>query len=52
MPAYVGAKGWVGLRLDVGRTNWSEVRELVKGSYLSMAVKSVDAMRQWSSQPR
>jgi len=52
MPAYVGPRGWVGLRLDVGRTNWSEVRELVKGSYLSMAVKSVDAMRQRSSQPR
>src|ERR1700746_1916325 len=31
MPAYVGPRGWVGLRLDVGRVNWSEVEELVKG---------------------
>jgi predicted DNA-binding protein (MmcQ/YjbR family) len=33
MPAYVGPRGWVGLRLDVGRVDWSEVEELVKGSY-------------------
>jgi len=23
MPAYVGPRGWVGLRLDVGRIDWS-----------------------------
>ena len=33
MPAYVGPRGWVGLRLDVGRVNWGEVEELAKGSY-------------------
>jgi hypothetical protein len=33
MPAYVGPRGWVGLRMDVGRVNWSEVEELAKGSY-------------------
>ena len=33
MPAYVGPRGWVGLRLDVGRVNWREVEELAKGSY-------------------
>src|SRR6202042_2126345 len=33
MPAYVGPRGWVGLRLDVGRVNWGEVEELARGSY-------------------
>ncbi len=26
LPAYIGSKGWVALRLDVGRVDWSEVR--------------------------
>jgi len=39
MPAYVGPKGWVGLRLDVGRVSWSEVKELVGMSYSLMAEK-------------
>jgi hypothetical protein len=34
MPAYVGPRGWVGLRLDVGRVSWKEVGEIVRGSYL------------------
>jgi predicted DNA-binding protein (MmcQ/YjbR family) len=33
MPAYVGPRGWVGLRLDVGRVSWKEVGELVGMSY-------------------
>jgi hypothetical protein len=39
MPAYVGPRGWVGLRLDVGRVNWGEVEELAKGSYQLIAGK-------------
>jgi predicted DNA-binding protein (MmcQ/YjbR family) len=39
MPAYVGPRGWVGLRLDVGRVNWGEVEELAKGSYQLVAGK-------------
>jgi len=34
MPAYVGPRGWVGLRLDSLRVDWSEVEELIRGSYL------------------
>jgi hypothetical protein len=41
MPAYVGPRGWVGLRLDVGRVNWVEVEELIKGSYQLVAAKKV-----------
>ncbi len=33
MPAYIGPRGWVGLRLDVGDVDWEEVEELVKGSH-------------------
>jgi len=37
MPAYVGPRGWVGLRLDVGRPDWVEVAELVLTSYKMLA---------------
>ena len=33
LPAYIGPRGWVALRLDVGETDWDEVAELVEGSY-------------------
>ena len=39
MPEYVGPKGWVGLRLDVGRVNWAELEELARGSYQLVAGK-------------
>ena len=32
-PAYIGPRGWVGLRLDLGDINWEEVRDLVTASY-------------------
>jgi predicted DNA-binding protein (MmcQ/YjbR family) len=41
MPAYVGPRGWVGLRLDVGRVNWGEVEELAKGSYQLVTGKTL-----------
>ena len=46
MPAYVGPRGWVGLRLDVGRVNWGEVEELAKGSYQLVAGKMLAAITQ------
>jgi predicted DNA-binding protein (MmcQ/YjbR family) len=39
MPAYVGARGWVGFRLDVGEVDWEEVEELVTHSYQLVAPK-------------
>jgi phosphoribosylglycinamide formyltransferase-1 len=41
MPAYVGPRGWVGLRLDLRTVDWSEVRELLHGSYLLVAPKKL-----------
>jgi len=37
MPAYIGSRGWVALRLDVGPIDWDEVAELVVGSYRLIA---------------
>lgn len=33
MPAYVGPRSWVGLRLDRPTVDWNEVKELLHGSY-------------------
>jgi predicted DNA-binding protein (MmcQ/YjbR family) len=39
MPAYIGPRGWVALRLDRPTVDWSEVKELVHGSYMQTAPK-------------
>jgi hypothetical protein len=40
VPAYVGPKGWVGVRLDVGSPlDWDEVREMIMESYCLIAPK-------------
>ena len=44
IPAYIGSKGWVALRLDRGEIDWEEVSELVTGSYRMVAPKTL-AMR-------
>ena len=41
MPAYVGPRGWVGLRLDRPTVDWNEVRELLHGSYAQAAPKKL-----------
>jgi predicted DNA-binding protein (MmcQ/YjbR family) len=44
LPAYLASKGWVGLRLDVGKIDWEEVSELVRGSYRLIAPKRLTAL--------
>ena len=39
LPAYIGSRGWVALRLDAGKIDWDEVSELVAGSYWLVAPK-------------
>src|ERR1700730_9850987 len=39
LPAYLASKGWVALRLDVGKVDWGEVKELLVGSYALIAPK-------------
>ena len=44
LPAYIGPRGWVALRLDTGKIDWDEVAELVAGSYRLMAPKKLAAL--------
>ena len=44
LPAYIGPRGWVALRLDTGKVDWEEVAELVAGSYRLMAPKKLAAL--------
>ena len=39
MPAYIGPRGWVALRLDRGEVDWEEVGRLVIDSYRLVAPK-------------
>lgn len=41
LPAYIGPRGWFGLRLDRGPVNWSEVENVVENSYRLAAPKSL-----------
>lgn len=38
-PAYLFSRGWVALRLDRGKVDWKEVKELLMGSYVMIAPK-------------
>jgi hypothetical protein len=52
MPAYLGARGWVGLRLDRGRVDWAEVRELLTEAYRLQAPRTLVALLDQASSPR
>jgi len=41
LPAYIGPRGWIALRLDRGAIDWEEVTELVTLSYLRCAPKTL-----------
>jgi predicted DNA-binding protein (MmcQ/YjbR family) len=43
LPAYIGSRGWVALRLDRGKVDWEEVRELLRDSYRCTAPKRLAA---------
>jgi phosphoribosylglycinamide formyltransferase-1 len=44
LPAYIGSRGWVALRLDAGEIDWEEVRELLYESYRRLAPKKLAAL--------
>jgi hypothetical protein len=46
LPAYIGPRGWVALRLDLPKPkiDWSEVRELLLTSYLLTAPKRLASL--------
>jgi hypothetical protein len=39
LPAYIGSRGWIALRMDLATLNWNEVKELIRGSYIQTAPK-------------
>lgn len=41
MPAYIGPRGWVALRLDRPTVDWSETQELLRCSYEMIAPKKL-----------
>jgi predicted DNA-binding protein (MmcQ/YjbR family) len=41
LPAYIGSRGWFGLRLDGKAIDWSEVENLVELSYRLVAPKTL-----------
>jgi predicted DNA-binding protein (MmcQ/YjbR family) len=41
LPAYIGPRGWFGMRLDRGRIAWREVAEVVERSYRLTAPKAL-----------
>jgi predicted DNA-binding protein (MmcQ/YjbR family) len=43
LPAYIGPKGWVALRLDLGDVDWDEVTALVEASYQLVAPRRLAA---------
>jgi hypothetical protein len=48
MPAYLGPRGWVALRLDRPTVDWKEVTELIRGSYMQIAPKRLIRLLQQS----
>jgi phosphoribosylglycinamide formyltransferase-1 len=43
LPAYIGPRGWVGLRLDIGPVHWRQVAVFVSESYRLAAPKRLAA---------
>ena len=43
-PAYVGPRGWIGIRLDLEEVDWDTVSELARLAYLSIAPRKLAAM--------
>jgi predicted DNA-binding protein (MmcQ/YjbR family) len=44
LPAYIGKRGWFGLRLDCRRINWGEVENILERSYCLVAPKKLAAI--------
>ena len=44
LPAYIGPRGWVALRLDMGAVDWDEAAELLHESYRLVAPKRLASL--------
>jgi phosphoribosylglycinamide formyltransferase-1 len=52
LPAYLASRGWVALRLDLGKVDWGEVSELILTSYRLIAPKRLAAQCDDAATPR
>lgn len=43
-PPYVGHRGWVGVRLDVGDVDWREIEQVVREAYRAVAPAKLAAL--------
>jgi hypothetical protein len=41
LPAYIGSRGWFGLRLDLAHIEWTEVRAIVESSFRLAAPRTL-----------
>ena len=44
VPAYLGARGWIAIRLDLDEVDWDMVSELARQAYLSTAPRKLTIM--------
>ncbi len=44
LPAYIGSRGWIALRMDLGTLDWTEVKELIHASYVQIAPKKLGSL--------
>jgi hypothetical protein len=44
VPAYLGSKGWVAIRLDLDEVDWVTVTELARRAYLETAPRKLAAL--------
>lgn len=44
VPAYLGSKGWVAIRLDLDDVDWDTVNELARQAFQSMAPRKLAAL--------
>ena len=43
IPAYVGSRGWIGMRLDLEEVDWDTATELLKRAYQEIAPRKLAA---------
>ena len=44
VPAYVGSRGWIGMRLDLDEVDWETATELLKRGYQETAPRKLAAL--------
>jgi hypothetical protein len=44
VPDYLGAKGWLGIRLDLAEVDWDAVTESLRNAYQELAPKKLAAL--------